>query len=129
MRHSALPAPIHTFNPSNLPCGSPLTDIRDNKIYQTVTIGGQCWMAEDLNFGTEITATTVQRDNCIAEKYHNPASSIQHPASVYQWDEIMSYDETISSQGLCPPGWHVPSEADWNTLFTNYINNGFAASP
>jgi uncharacterized protein (TIGR02145 family) len=59
----------------------------------------------------------------------NPASSIQHPASVYQWDEIMNYDESISTQGLCPPGWHVPTEADWNTLFTEYTNNGFAASP
>jgi uncharacterized protein (TIGR02145 family) len=59
----------------------------------------------------------------------HPASSIQHPASVYQWDEIMNYDETISPQGLCPPGWHVPSEGDWNALFANYINNGFAGSP
>jgi uncharacterized protein (TIGR02145 family) len=120
---------LHTFNPSNLPCGSPLIDIRDGKTYQTVHIGGQCWLAEDLNYGTEISSNLDQRDNCIPEKYHNPASSIQHPASVYQWDEIMNYDEVISDQGLCPPGWHVPTEADWNTLFKNYTDNGFAASP
>jgi uncharacterized protein (TIGR02145 family) len=41
----------------------------------------------------------------------------------------MNYDQTVSTQGLCPPGWHVPSEADWNTLFANYTNKGFAASP
>jgi uncharacterized protein (TIGR02145 family) len=41
----------------------------------------------------------------------------------------MNYEITVSNQGLCPPGWHVPSETDWNILFTNYINNGFAASP
>jgi uncharacterized protein (TIGR02145 family) len=57
------------------------------------------------------------------------STTIQHPASVYQWDEIMQYDETVSTQGFCPPGWHVPSEADWNALFSNYINNAFAASP
>jgi uncharacterized protein (TIGR02145 family) len=110
-------------------CGQILSDIRDGKTYQTVQIGSQCWFAEDLNYGTEISSNLEQRDNCIAEKYHNPASSIQHPASVYQWDEIMNYDEIVSNQGLCPPGWHIPSEADWNVLFTNYINNGFAASP
>jgi uncharacterized protein (TIGR02145 family) len=94
-----------------------------------VHIGNKCWLAEDLNYGIEINSNTDQRNNCTHEKYHNPASSIEHPASVYQWDEIMNYDESISTQGLCPPGWHVPSETDWNTLFTEYTNNGFAASP
>ena len=35
-------------------CGQTLTDISDNKTYPTVQIGSQCWMAEDLNYGTEI---------------------------------------------------------------------------
>jgi uncharacterized protein (TIGR02145 family) len=103
--------------------------VRDGRTYQTVQIGSQCWIAEDLNYGTEISPDINQRDNCIPEKYHNPASSIQHPASVYQWDEIMNYDETVSNQGLCPPGWHIPTEADWNILFANYISNAFAGSP
>jgi uncharacterized protein (TIGR02145 family) len=110
-------------------CGQPLTDIRDGKTYQTVHIGNQCWLAEDLNYGTEISSNLDQRDNCMPEKYHHPASSIEHPASVYQWDEIMTYGTSLADQGLCPPGWHVPSEADWNTLFAEYTNNGFAASP
>ncbi|MCX6249226.1 MAG: hypothetical protein NTX61_00585 [Bacteroidetes bacterium] len=41
----------------------------------------------------------------------------------------MQYDETLSTQGFCPPGWHVPTEADWNTLFATYISNAFAALP
>jgi uncharacterized protein (TIGR02145 family) len=121
--------PIVMIVPPVTTCGQILTDIRDGKTYLTIQIGSQCWMAEDLNYGTEIPFNIHQRDNCISEKYLNPASSIQHPASVYQWDEIMNYDEVVSNQGLCPPGWHVPSESDWNILFTNYINNGFAASP
>ena len=110
-------------------CGNNLTDIRDNQVYKTVQIGSQCWMAEDLNYGTEIPVTQDQRDNCIPEKYHNPASSIQHPASVYQWDELMQYDNTPADQGFCPPAWHIPTENEWNTLFAHYINNGFAGSP
>ncbi|MCX6244355.1 MAG: hypothetical protein NTU98_06575 [Bacteroidetes bacterium] len=103
-------------------CGNNLTDIRDNKVYPTVQIGTQCWFAANLNYGTEIFFTQNQRDNCIAEKYNNPASA-------YQWDELMRYDDTPGLQGLCPPGWHVPTEAEWNLLFANWTNNGFAGSP
>ena len=41
----------------------------------------------------------------------------------------MLFDETPAVQGFCPPGWHIPTENDWNTLFAVYINNGFAGSP
>jgi len=74
--------PVVTIVPAVMTCGQPYTDIRDGKTYQTVNIGGQCWMAEDLNYGKEISSNLDQRDNCITEKYHNPASSIQYPASV-----------------------------------------------
>jgi len=117
-----LPVPVFT-------CGNSLTDVRDGKSYVTVKFGNQCWMAEDLNYGIEISSNLDQRDNCMPEKYHNPASSIQYPASVYQWDELMQYDETVSTQGFCPPGWHVPTNAEWNNLFKNWINNAFAGAP
>jgi uncharacterized protein (TIGR02145 family) len=108
-------------------CGNPITDPRDNKTYATVKIGNQCWIAEDLNYGTEISSNFDQRDNCIPEKY-TVHSSLFTVHSYYQWDELMNYDESISTQGLCPPGWHVPGEADWNTLFKEYTNSGFAGS-
>jgi uncharacterized protein (TIGR02145 family) len=85
-------------------------------------------MAANLNYGTEIPSTQHQRDNCTPEKY-TVHSSLFTDHSFYQWDEIMNYDGVVSNQGLCPPGWHVPSNADWNALFANYTNNGFAANP
>jgi uncharacterized protein (TIGR02145 family) len=109
-------------------CGNNLTDIRDNQVYKTAQIGSQCWMAEDLNYGIEIPVTLDQRDNCIPEKYSlHPSPLTTH--SFYQWDELMQYDNTPADQGFCPPAWHIPTENDWNTLFANYINNGFAGSP
>jgi uncharacterized protein (TIGR02145 family) len=122
-------ARIHVFNPAVFSCGNMLTDIRDSRTYRTVMIGSQCWMADNLNFGTEIPSTQDQRDNCVAEKYHNPASSIQHPASVYQWDEIMQYTASEGTKGICPPAWHIPGESEWNTLFAFYLGNGFAGNP
>ena len=107
-------------------CGNNLIDIRDGKAYPTVLIGGQCWMADNLDFGMQISELTHQRDNCTTEKY---TSFVPRPSSFYQWDELMKYDETPGQQGLCPPGWHVPTETEWNTLFSFYISNGFAASP
>jgi uncharacterized protein (TIGR02145 family) len=42
---------------------------------------------------------------------------------------MMQFEAVESIQGLCPPGWHVPAENEWNTLFGLYISNGFAGSP
>ena len=59
-----------------------------------------------------------------------PQSAVGSPQSaVYQWDEMMRYDDTPGLQGLCPPAWHVPTEAEWNTLFANWTNNAFAGAP
>jgi uncharacterized protein (TIGR02145 family) len=116
---------------SILTCGNNMLDVRDNKTYATIQIGSQCWLASNLNFGTIIASSQDQRDNCIAEKYcynDNPINCTNH-GGLYQWDEVMRFDETPADQGYCPPGWHIPSENDWNTLFAVYINSGFAGSP
>jgi uncharacterized protein (TIGR02145 family) len=112
-------------------CGNPITDIRDNKVYQTVQIGSQCWLASNLNYGTILVSSQDQRDNCITEKYcynDNPINCTNY-GGLYQWDKLMLFDETPADQGFCPPGWHIPTENEWNILFANYINNGFAGSP
>jgi uncharacterized protein (TIGR02145 family) len=120
-----------TVSSSPFACGSWLLDIRDNKSYPTVQIGTQCWMAYNLNYGSQIAGSLDQRDNCIWEKYcyNDLPTSCQQQGASYQWDELVQYDQSVSDQGLCPPGWHVPSETDWNTLFAFYINNAFAGSP
>jgi uncharacterized protein (TIGR02145 family) len=112
-------------------CGNNLTDIRDNKVYPSIQIGSQCWLASNLNFGTTIVSSQDQRDNCISEKYcyNDIPSNCTNQGGLYQWDELMLFDETPADQGFCPPGWHIPAENDWNILFASYINNGFAGSP
>jgi uncharacterized protein (TIGR02145 family) len=112
-------------------CGNNITDIRDNKVYPSVQIGSQCWLAANLNFGTVLASSQDQRDNCVSEKYcynDNPINCTNQ-GGLYQWDEIMLYDVTPADQGFCPPAWHIPTENEWNTLFATYINNGFAGSP
>jgi uncharacterized protein (TIGR02145 family) len=111
-------------------CGNNLTDVRDNKSYPTVQLGDQCWIAANLNYGTQIAGSIDQRDNCIVEKYcYNDLTADCGRQTFYQWEELMQFDATAGIQGLCPPAWHIPTEADWNTLFALYINNAFAGSP
>jgi len=122
---------IHVSDPGSLICGDTLLDVRDSLKYPTVLIGTQCWMAANLNYG-QITATSIpQRDNCVNEKYcyNNDPALCALGSVLYQWGEVMRYRTTEGVQGLCPPGWHLPTESDWNTLFNNYISNGFAANP
>ena len=98
-----------------------LIDSRDNKSYKTVTIGTQTWMAENLNFGTMINSTTStdnQTDNDIIEKYcyTNEVDSCAIYGGLYQWDEMMQYVTIEGTQGVCPTGWHLPTDTEWKTL-------------
>jgi len=122
---------IQSFNQSAIPCGTNLTDIRDGKVYSTVQIGAQCWMAANLNRGTQITSLQVQFDNCVDEKYcfGNDAAKCSKYGGLYQWDELMRYDNTPAGQGICPPGWHIPTESEWTILLNFYQGESRAGEP
>ena len=85
-------------------------------------------MKTNLDFGTQISDLTPQTDNCTPEKYTRASSTAPHP-TFYQWDELMRYENVEAMQGLCPPGWHVPTAAEWNTLLTFYNGPGQASGP
>jgi len=112
-------------------CGQTLTDIRDGKTYPTVQLGTQCWMSANLNYGSSIAGTLSQSDNCQVEKYcyNDDASNCTVYGGLYQWDELMQYQSTVPLQGLCPPGWHIPTQAEWMVLFTWYQEQALAAKP
>jgi uncharacterized protein (TIGR02145 family) len=118
---------IHEFTSPLFNCGSNMIDIRDGKSYPTIQIGSQCWFSADLDYGIQIPESMHQRDNCINEYYRTTVGGRQ--AAVYQWDEMMRYDNTPALQGICPPNWHIPTEIEWGVLFANWTNNAFAASP
>ncbi len=100
---------------SGFPCGNPLTDIRDNQVYETVLIGSQCWMKQNLNVGAIVT-DFKQSDNNLIEKtcYQNDEKNCLTFGGLYTWDEAMQYQS--GSQGICPTGSHVPSLVEWQKL-------------
>ncbi|MCP4089670.1 MAG: hypothetical protein GY746_07735 [Gammaproteobacteria bacterium] len=99
-------------------CGSPFTDIRDGQTYETVQIGVQCWMAENINIGTMINGSDNQTDNEEFEKYcyNNDTSNCDTYGGLYQWNEMMHYTATAGVQGICSEGWHLPTDAEWCIL-------------
>ncbi|MBP7850777.1 MAG: hypothetical protein KA053_10930 [Lentimicrobiaceae bacterium] len=102
-------------------CGDPLLDERDGQEYPTVQIGTQCWMAKNLNIGIMIDGSSNQANNSTIEKYcyNNDVNHCATYGGLYQWDEMMGYTTTPGTQGLCPTGWHVPTDEEWCTLTTN----------
>ena len=99
-------------------CGEPLLDARDGQYYNTVEINNKCWMAENLNYGVMIPGTDNQSDNGIDEKYcyQNNPGQCNNYGGLYQWRELMRYGTTAGAQGICPDGWHVPTDAEWTAL-------------
>ncbi|MBN2214163.1 MAG: VCBS repeat-containing protein [Bacteroidales bacterium] len=95
-----------------------LTDPRDGRTYQTVKIGDQWWMAENLNYGTRINSTTTVSDNGVVEKYcyNNSESNCLTYGALYPWNEMMNYSTIESAQGICPAGWHLPSDQEWKEM-------------
>lgn len=99
-------------------CGDSLKDSRDGKIYGTVQIGSQCWLKENLNTGTRIRGDHKQANNNIIEKfcYGNLEENCNVYGGLYQWNEAMQYTGTPKAKGICPAGWHVPADEEWDTL-------------
>ncbi len=99
-------------------CGDALFDSRDGQSYATIQIGAQCWMAENLNVGTMINGSGSQTDNGTIEKYcyDDNTANCDTYGGLYQWDEMMQYVTTEGTQGICPTGWHLPTNDEWKTM-------------
>jgi uncharacterized protein (TIGR02145 family) len=118
-----------TIIPTGFQCGTPLTDSRDGKIYNTVMIGNQCWMKENMNIGTRIQGNSYQYNNGILEKYcyGNDENNCTIYGGLYQWDEAMQFASPPAIQGICPVGWHIPTDAEYSILEAFSGGNAFAS--
>ncbi len=104
---------------SGIPCPGYETVEYGGQVYNTVLIGGYCWFKENLNIGSMlIHGEEEQADNGIIEKYcyDNDESNCELYGGLYLWDELMQYINTEAAQGICPPGWHIPTDNEWKIL-------------
>ncbi|MCX6150873.1 MAG: T9SS type A sorting domain-containing protein [Ignavibacteriales bacterium] len=98
------------------------------KIYNSVQIGAQCWLRENLDVGTRIDGAAEQTNNSTIEKYcyDNLESNCDTYGGLYQWNEAMQYVTTQGTKGICPTGWHIPTLEEFQTLATTVNNDGNA---
>jgi uncharacterized protein (TIGR02145 family)/uncharacterized repeat protein (TIGR02543 family) len=110
---------LETHQNPNIDYGS-FIDSRDGRSYSTVVIGTQAWMAENLNY-------SGSDDNTVGVCYGNISGNCDMYGRLYNWATVMGLPSTCNSstcagqvqsphRGICPAGWHVPSDDDWETL-------------
>ena len=73
-----------------------MTDARDSQTYQTVKLGKQTWLAQDLNYETG-------NSWC----YDDDPANCEIYGRLYAWE---------AAQTACPAGWHLGSDEEWSTL-------------
>ena len=105
------------------PCGGLTTITYGGKTYNIKKIGTQCWFKENLDIGTQIQGNQNQTNNSTIEKYcyNNDPSKCNTYGGLYQWDELMNYSTVPGSKGICPDGWHIPTNSDFG-LIVSYLN-------
>jgi uncharacterized protein (TIGR02145 family) len=114
------------------PGAATVTDI-DGNTYNTVLLGNQCWMKENLRTMRYANGTSIPlgtSTSTITSYRYNPnnnANNVPTYGYLYNWPAVMHGASSSSSnpsgvQGICPNGWHVPSDAEWTQL-TNYVSS------
>ena len=137
------------FNP-NIDYGT-MIDTRDNKQYKTVKIGDQVWMAENLNFDPGQGGSgdakydwswchNNKAEHCdVAGRFYTWAAAIDSVKLATDADKTMdcgygkecgldSAGSATLIQGICPDGWHLPNNGEWNSLFTAVGGSGKAGT-
>jgi uncharacterized protein (TIGR02145 family) len=96
---------------------------------ETITIGTQVWMAQNLNTSTYRDGTIIPNvtdpifwSNLTCGAYceynNTPVNSCEY-GKLYNWYAV------VDARNICPTGWHIPSDAEWTTLETYLIANGY----
>jgi uncharacterized protein (TIGR02145 family) len=114
------------------------TDSRDNIVYDWVKIGNQTWMAENLKYLTSVVSpvTASFTEPCSYVYGYNDTNVIEARANpnyseygvLYNWPAVMAGSSSSTAnpsgvKGICPDGWHLPSDAEWTQLELLLWNN------
>jgi len=118
-------SPIQVPWRTDIPYGV-LVDARDGHVYKTIAIGKQTWMAENLDYHiANLNAVNEITSGC----YNDSNQYCQQYGMLYTWGAAVNTSNPYSFsdsgrqvQGICPSGWHLPADSEWNIL-TNYVIN------
>lgn len=109
-----------TIKVNTIEAGGPITDVEGN-VYNTVKIGNQVWMAENLR------TTKLNDSSVIPVSTNNQWQKLTTPVYCWYNNDGVNYKipfgayynyYTVATNKLCPVGWRVPNNSDWNELIT-----------
>nr|NQU89294.1 fibrobacter succinogenes major paralogous domain-containing protein [Bacteroidota bacterium] len=116
----------------SFPMGDPCPGLASvsylGKTYNTIQIGGQCWLKENLDAGTRIDYESLPWLDDEIEKYcyNNDPANCETYGGLYHWWEAMSYGQGLpGARGICPEGFHIPIDYDFTVLANLF--GGFTA--
>jgi hypothetical protein len=99
-------------------------DLRDCNHYKIQTFGTQTWMIENLSY-----SSCKIKSFC----YNNDPANCEQYGRLYTWTDAMGLDKSYQKkyanltgpqQGICPQGYHMPSDAEWQMLYDFIEANG-----
>ena len=114
-----------------------MTDERDGKVYRTVKIGDQVWMAENLNYYDSTNLSVKEKSWCYGKNDNGDSSTCDVAGRYYTWAAAIDSVKLVNDvnypwdcgylkkclvlkgsrlRGICPTGWHLPNYYDWQTL-------------
>ena len=115
-----------TSQTANNQIGS-FTDTRDGRTYDYVVIGDQTWMAENLRYDNSGSMTVaLSGEQSTTDQYlyypNGLSENLETYGYLYNWPAAMNSESSSESnpsgvQGICPDGWHLPSNAEWTQLY------------
>jgi uncharacterized protein (TIGR02145 family) len=120
-----------TLTMNILPCpGTPTVKDIDGNTYNTISIGTQCWIQSNLK------VSKYKNGNAISTGLNDSTwrSTMSGAYTVFNNDnandaiygKLYNWYAVADNRGLCPNGWHVPTDNDWKSL-TNYLGGEFEA--
>ena len=102
-------------------CGQSFNDPRDSKVYTTVQIGDQCWMAKNLAYLPSVVGPATGSETLpYYYVYGYDGTVVADAKSTANYQTYGVLYNWLSSLTACPTGWHLPTDAEWSTL-TAYL--------
>jgi uncharacterized protein (TIGR02145 family)/uncharacterized repeat protein (TIGR02543 family) len=107
-------------------CGDPLIDTRDGQSYETVQIGAQCWMAENLAYLPEVFPSTQGSETdpyyYVYDYQGTDVNAAKASANYQNYGALYNWPASLTA---CPDGWHLPSDAEWTQLTDYVVGEGY----
>lgn len=117
------------FHGAACPDAPTMTDV-DGNVYATVQVGGQCWTATNLrttHYRDGSAMPNVTSNNTWAQMSTGARCSYQNNAALdVTYGQLYNWYAVADPRGVCPLGWHVPSDAEWTQL-TDHLGGASVA--